>query len=1182
MPPPLSPTTPTTPGHLPAPFPPPQVPPSPAPSPASPRIPSQARSPPSASPSSPQAPQPVVSPPPLYLPSPRTPRSPQAPPPSPHPNPLSFSSAEPPTPVRHRRPISPPPTLPPSPSLTAPRTPTTPLPTEPSLRPNPQPLGVAAASPPDQDLPSPSPRPQASDSPPSPLQPSYSPTATPSPVLPSPNLPPLPSSHSPVSSPHGPHTPLSPQARGLSPSSPPPVHVDPQGPHGNPDMAPSPPPLNPTPPAGSTHVQPTATAPFPPSPPPMPNPAALSPSDPSTPSTSAATHASSPHTPPPLTPPALHPPSLKATHIPPSKIPPMPALISGPSPSQPSSQHQAPTGADSKLQSPWSPAPIAPHAPAPALPQFPTFPAFWAVRVRSPPFAPSPHPRPPARPPNPGSPSNDPAEQQPSAPALITEPPPSTPSRSVQPPSPNTASASPTTVVHPPFNPDQTSDTVEVTFHGVAYLLSVTTTNGDTLTLEIEQKSDCSRWRADFTSRYIEDITSKTGNFKKFLVFVKMLLSAVTQASESVFVDLLTYQDLEALKSRKEGGAQTGGARTIPPNNKRYLILTYAAEFDRVHYPLPLLYEENPDPQRLKQVIRELRVELDTLSASAAAASSSNGRGHDAPAAAGAVGLYTRKGGPAAGPALDGELRRVLEDNAALLQRLKHTERALAASNGGGGGDERSGELARELKLVRKERDMLAARLDGVDAELERERGLHRRELRRKAKEAQESMEERQQCHDTIRELKLRVRQLTDELDGSYRRGNSADRMSGPTYMEQLPSVQNRSSSRAYDSSSRDRSRPNSAPVKPRFDPTQYVRARQEKELALQSNTRRPRGSTTPPLSHASSHRSSPTASRPGSAERDPNGSSGSRRGLSPLTSSRQPSHSSDPHQQYPSHQRPGPTSASASGYRGSRAPPLQDPFSQPRSRSGSAGAGGRDSPTGSVGSGSSRIQRPPPAGNPHQRHSPWDDSGSASSSTTASRTQHTSSHTTNNHTSGLHGNHSLNNRNHNTGSSSNGGGGGSGAAWSKFPVLTAGNGGGPGRQLQALVPNIGSAYSPRLQDGGGGGVGGGGGGGERASSPGRALQEVKRKLSEYVSRRPGQGPPLGLATSQDPDERASLASLPDQPAAASAAIFDDASGEIADIDSRLHALQNFLKMAKSSSIANSASTSQSAHHHAS
>lgn len=40
----------------------------------------------------------------------------------------------------------------------------------------------------------------------------------------------------------------------------------------------------------------------------------------------------------------------------------------------------------------------------------------------------------------------------------------------------------------------------------------------------------------------MEDITAKTGNFKKFAVFVKMLLTAVKQASDSVFVDLLTYQ----------------------------------------------------------------------------------------------------------------------------------------------------------------------------------------------------------------------------------------------------------------------------------------------------------------------------------------------------------------------------------------------------------------------------------------------------------------------------------------------------------------------------------------------------------------------------------------------------------------------------------------------------------------
>ena len=32
--------------------------------------------------------------------------------------------------------------------------------------------------------------------------------------------------------------------------------------------------------------------------------------------------------------------------------------------------------------------------------------------------------------------------------------------------------------------------------------------------VQVEQKDDGQRWRGDFTSRYIEDITTKTGNFK--------------------------------------------------------------------------------------------------------------------------------------------------------------------------------------------------------------------------------------------------------------------------------------------------------------------------------------------------------------------------------------------------------------------------------------------------------------------------------------------------------------------------------------------------------------------------------------------------------------------------------------------------------------------------------------------
>ena len=78
------------------------------------------------------------------------------------------------------------------------------------------------------------------------------------------------------------------------------------------------------------------------------------------------------------------------------------------------------------------------------------------------------------------------------------------------------------------------------------------------------------------------------------------------------------------------------------PNNKRYLILTYAAEFDRVHYPLPLIFEEHPDTAALQATIRRLRAELDARGAKG------KGAGH---------------GASGADP---GELRRLREDNTQL------------------------------------------------------------------------------------------------------------------------------------------------------------------------------------------------------------------------------------------------------------------------------------------------------------------------------------------------------------------------------------------------------------------------------------------------------------------------------------------------------------------------------------
>lgn len=60
-------------------------------------------------------------------------------------------------------------------------------------------------------------------------------------------------------------------------------------------------------------------------------------------------------------------------------------------------------------------------------------------------------------------------------------------------------------------------------------------------------------------------------------------------------MDVLTYQDLEMLKGQKTSATDKENSNfgnfAISSDN-RCLILTYITEFDRVHYPLPLLPEE--------------------------------------------------------------------------------------------------------------------------------------------------------------------------------------------------------------------------------------------------------------------------------------------------------------------------------------------------------------------------------------------------------------------------------------------------------------------------------------------------------------------------------------------------------------------------------------------------------------
>ncbi|XP_029029712.1 centrosomal protein CCDC61 isoform X2 [Betta splendens] len=154
----------------------------------------------------------------------------------------------------------------------------------------------------------------------------------------------------------------------------------------------------------------------------------------------------------------------------------------------------------------------------------------------------------------------------------------------------------------------------DIVFRGVEFSVKIEVDKG-LLIVEISDSVTADQWRSEFNPAYIEDLTRKTGNYKQFPIFCSMLESAVRKTSDSVTLDLLTYADLELLRNRKAGvvsrprGQQQPSALTA----KRYLILIYTVEFDRIHYPLPLPYVGKPDPAALQKEVRALRAELSAL-----------------------------------------------------------------------------------------------------------------------------------------------------------------------------------------------------------------------------------------------------------------------------------------------------------------------------------------------------------------------------------------------------------------------------------------------------------------------------------------------------------------------------------------------------------------------------------------
>lgn len=357
------------------------------------------------------------------------------------------------------------------------------------------------------------------------------------------------------------------------------------------------------------------------------------------------------------------------------------------------------------------------------------------------------------------------------------------------------------------------------------------------LIVEISDLVTADQWRGDFDPAYIEDLTRKTGNFKQFPIFCSMLESAVRKTSDSVTLDLLTYADLELLRNRKAGVVSRPRSSQQPSalTAKRYLILIYTVEFDRIHYPLPLPYLGKPDPAALQKEIRALRAELSAVA--------SHGVNRSA----------------------ELEIQRLRTELALAREEKESMAKVLERMQFGGN----SSTLARDDCGVRD-----AVRT--LQEQLVKERAKNHRTVSKRCQEQRLLVEQLEELRASENALRFRVKNLTGELEllrrgrvtplsgrlssrveGDVYRSLSRERRSGYGALRARSGSRERAEDRRQRSEERGRRadssgprarapRPSPSPTGsrvPRFDPTAYIQDRQrrlrEAELKKQRKVRR-------------------------------------------------------------------------------------------------------------------------------------------------------------------------------------------------------------------------------------------------------------------------------------------------------------------------------------------------------
>jgi DNA repair exonuclease SbcCD ATPase subunit len=282
----------------------------------------------------------------------------------------------------------------------------------------------------------------------------------------------------------------------------------------------------------------------------------------------------------------------------------------------------------------------------------------------------------------------------------------------------------------------------QLSFQSKFYILE-TVADETRLEILLESEDTSKVWRGHYSSAYIEEITQKTGNFKKFPVFLRMLVTALENASESVSIDLLSYDDLERLKSKKKHKTFSKTSAFMATNPKirakMYLILTYSVEFDRVHYPLPLVYEDSAEVDYLQKTIHRLQAELHHLK-------------------------HTKS---------SDNTDQLIQENETLKHQIIKLEHSLAITTGKFNSD--IDKLIREKRVIEEERDRKHAddykkikRLKAIRSELERELDRVKREMDKIISQLEKSSEER----SDIKNLKAQLEETRLDLDRAQREAN--------------------------------------------------------------------------------------------------------------------------------------------------------------------------------------------------------------------------------------------------------------------------------------------------------------------------------------------------------------------------------------------------------------------------